>query len=145
MLHGKKILVVLPAYQAAKTHRDKRKPFTECTPREAKKMGREVELTPNWEQIKLMVMVQVTRRKFFHEELALKLMETGQDLLVEGNTWGDTYWGVCDGKGFNHLGQILMMERMHLRYAWATGTQIAIGLKKWDAAPVQVELFEDEE
>jgi predicted NAD-dependent protein-ADP-ribosyltransferase YbiA (DUF1768 family) len=30
---------------------------------------------------------------------------------VEGNSWGDTYWGVCKGKGQNKLGHILMQVR----------------------------------
>ncbi len=29
--------------------------------------------------------------------------------IVERNTWNDTFWGVCKGKGENHLG-ILLME-----------------------------------
>ena len=31
--------------------------------------------------------------------------------LVEGNTWNDTLWGVCEGKGRNILGIILMEIR----------------------------------
>lgn len=28
--------------------------------------------------------------------------------IVEHNTWNDTFWGVCNGTGENHLGEILM-------------------------------------
>jgi predicted NAD-dependent protein-ADP-ribosyltransferase YbiA (DUF1768 family) len=34
--------------------------------------------------------------------------------LIEGNWWGDTYWGVCNGVGENHLGKLLMKIRDYL-------------------------------
>lgn len=48
-------------------------------------------------------------------ELAKMLLETGDAVLEEGNDWGDTFWGICDGKGENHLGKILMHTREKLR------------------------------
>ena len=48
-------------------------------------------------------------------ELGNKLLETGNQELVEGNTWGDIFWGVCNGKGQNWLGKILMMVRDEIR------------------------------
>jgi len=47
-------------------------------------------------------------------DLAAKLIATGDEELVEGNTWGDTYWGVCRGVGQNKLGKILMNVRQEL-------------------------------
>ena len=47
--------------------------------------------------------------------LALRLVETGTEELVEGNDWGDTYWGVCKGTGKNMLGKILMEVREELK------------------------------
>ena len=47
-------------------------------------------------------------------ELAAKLIATGDALLVEGNWWHDTFFGVCDGKGENHLGLILMRVRKRI-------------------------------
>ena len=44
-----------------------------------------------------------------------KLLATGDAELVEGNTWGDQVWGVCDGVGENHLGKTLMRIRSELR------------------------------
>ena len=35
--------------------------------------------------------------------------------LIEGNVWNDTFWGVCNGKGHNHLGKILMKVRDEIR------------------------------
>jgi hypothetical protein len=36
-------------------------------------------------------------------------------ILIEGNTWGDTFWGVCNGVGENNLGKTLMNVREILR------------------------------
>lgn len=40
---------------------------------------------------------------------------TGDVELVEGNWWGDRFWGVCDGVGENRLGRCLMEVRKELR------------------------------
>ena len=42
------------------------------------------------------------------------LLATGDAKIVEGNTWGDVFWGVCNGVGENHLGEILMKVRQDL-------------------------------
>ena len=42
------------------------------------------------------------------------LLDTGGAVLIEGNTWNDTFWGACNGKGLNHLGRILMTLRHDL-------------------------------
>ena len=47
--------------------------------------------------------------------LAEKLLKTGDEELIEGNDWNDCYWGVCQGKGENKLGQILQRIRSELR------------------------------
>ena len=48
-------------------------------------------------------------------DLKQKLIDTYPNILVEGNTWGDTYWGVDITKpnkpGNNKLGEILMEVR----------------------------------
>jgi len=44
-------------------------------------------------------------------ELITKLLNTRPAKLIEGNKYGDTFWGVCDGKGLNHLGEMLMTIR----------------------------------
>lgn len=63
---------------------------------------------------KLTVMKDVLRSKFLmNRDLQDKLVATANPAveLIEGNTWGDTYWGVCDGQGKNHLGKLLMQVR----------------------------------
>ena len=39
------------------------------------------------------------------------LLKTGTAELIEGNWWGDTFWGVFNGAGQNHLGRLLMEVR----------------------------------
>ncbi len=36
-------------------------------------------------------------------------------MLIEGNTWRDTFWGIYEGKGENNLGKLLMKIREELR------------------------------
>jgi hypothetical protein len=47
--------------------------------------------------------------------MAQRLIQTGDAYLIEGNTWGDQYWGVCDGQGLNSLGLLLMETRLVLQ------------------------------
>ncbi len=60
-------------------------------------------------------MLEVVRAKFRVNVLAEKLLATGDDELVEHNTWDDSFWGTCNGEGENHLGKILMKVRQELR------------------------------
>lgn len=98
------------AFQAAKTHNqeDRLAILTAATPGRAKKLGRKVALRTDWEGIKLSVMRNLLEQKFKEDDLALWLAETDGEELVEGNHWGDTFWGVCGGIGENHLGKLLM-------------------------------------
>jgi ribA/ribD-fused uncharacterized protein len=87
-----------------------------ATPGEAKRLGRRVTLRADWEQVKLDVMRGALAAKFAKDsELAEWLLSTGDALLVEGNTWSDIFWGVCNGVGSNWLGGLLMMRRAELR------------------------------
>ncbi len=88
------------------------------SPKEAKRLGKTVEMRGDWEQVKLGVMERGVRAKFEqHPDLARKLMETGDALLEEGNLWGDIFWGVDarTGNGKNHLGKILMQVREDMK------------------------------
>lgn len=85
-----------------------------ANPSEAKKLGRKVPLRPDWNQYRLHYMSLAITRKFAPGSVLLEsLLATGDALLVEGNTWGDEYWGVCAGRGENHLGKLLMEWRNH--------------------------------
>lgn len=115
------------AYQAAKTlDVDARQKIAALeTANESKKAGQIVEKQPGWEEMKVQVMEEIVLLKFQQNgDLRLKLLGTGLQELVEGNTWHDTFWGVCHGgrrcscksepNGRNELGQILMRVRTQL-------------------------------
>ena len=89
------------------------------TPGRAKRLGRKVSLRKDWEDIKEEVMLTGLRHKFSNPELRKKLLATGNEELIEGTTWHDNYWGICDceacgGQGKNRLGKLLMQVREEL-------------------------------
>ena len=104
------------AYQAAKSlDQDERLRIKNAkSPADAKKLGRKVKLRKDWENIKLDVMLDLLRQKFEIPELRQLLIDTGDDELIEGNTWGDEFFGVCRGVGKNHLGRLLMQVRKEI-------------------------------
>ncbi len=105
------------AYQAAKTLDITERYIIADLPNpgQAKRAGRKVKLRPDWESIKIEIMTNLVREKFTkHPMLAKQLLDTGDREIIEGNTWGDYFWGVCKGKGENNLGKILMKIRSEL-------------------------------
>lgn len=105
------------AFQAQKCiDKSDRKKFANLNPTEAKKLGHEIPLRKDWEQVKISVMREIVRAKFTQNpDLAQKLIETGNAYLEEGNTWGDRTWGTVNGSGANNLGKILMEIREQLQ------------------------------
>ncbi len=85
-----------------------------CTPQEAKAYGRKNPTRDGWDRMKIDVMSSVVWDKF-HRNIALreKLLATGDKYIEETNHWNDTFWGVCNGKGHNNLGKILMGIRSY--------------------------------
>ena len=89
------------------------------TPGKSKHLGRKVSLRKDWEDIKEEVMLTGLRHKFSNPELRKKLLATGNEELIEGTTWHDNSWGICDcetcgGQGKNRLGKLLMQVREEL-------------------------------
>ena len=108
------------AYVAAKSRDiDHRKGVAEIPadmPGRVKRFGRTCKLRPDWDAVRLPIMTDLVFQKFSrHSSLGKLLLETGNRLLVEGNTWNDTFWGVCKGKGENNLGKILIHTRDRIR------------------------------
>lgn len=101
------------AYQCMKTtDQSKRYEIAHSLPSRAKRLGREVELRVGWDGIKDTIMFEVVFSKFSqNKDLQQRLLDTEDAILIEGNSWGDTYWGVCNGEGENKLGQTLMKVR----------------------------------
>jgi ribA/ribD-fused uncharacterized protein len=103
------------AFQAQKTtDLVEREKFTHYTPAKAKQKGRQLDLRDDWEFLKDDLMQEQLKIKFKNEPLRTKLMKTVPAHLVEGNWWGDEYWGRCNGKGKNKLGVLLMDVRTTL-------------------------------
>ena len=106
------------AFQAAKTlDRGERAWIASLTsPGAAKRFGRKTGLRPDWEDVKFTIMTRLVLQKFRrHPALAAQLLATGEATLIEGNTWNDTTWGICQGQGTNWLGIILMAVRDALK------------------------------
>ena len=101
------------AYQAAKSNDiSQREKFLTLTCGGAKKLGQTIVLRENWDIIKYDIMFLLVFDKFTrHPDLREKLISTGKKYLEETNHWKDHYYGVCDGKGLNVLGNILMYVR----------------------------------
>lgn len=100
------------AYQAAKSL----DPFIRemmsnaSSPGVVKALGQSIGIRPDWEEVKINVMRDIVTAKFEQKEdlMDLLMATKGRD-LIEGNTWGDTFWGQCPlGTGRNELGKILM-------------------------------------
>ena len=124
------------AYQAAKAMSSVQAQWVRDadSPAEAKRRGRKVVAWQDWERMKKKIMLAVLLAKFSDLDLAQLLVTTSPATLVEGNTWGDDYWGAVpyDGPsdhwatmlpiwqapvpgqvlaGHNWLGRLLMVVR----------------------------------
>ena len=107
------------AFQAQKTeNREDRFAFADLSARDAKRLGRSTKLRKGWSDMRVYIMAEIVHAKFEQNpDLAEKLLATGNDTLIEGNTWNDKFWGVDSrtGEGQNILGNVLMSVRTTLR------------------------------
>ncbi len=106
-------------YQAMKTSDPvERARIAAMPPSQAKQAGKRVNLRPDWEQVKERYMEVALRHKFksgtsWHR----RLMDTGNDPIVEFNNWHDNFWGACicqtcqPKPKLNRLGVLLMQIR----------------------------------
>ena len=104
------------AYQAAKTydldHRSTIK--LAYSAGHAKRLGKQLVLRSNWNSIRIDIMRDLLIQKFNIPEMRGLLLDTGDKYIEETNSWGDTFWGVCNGVGNNVLGNLLMEIRTRL-------------------------------
>ena len=105
------------AFQAAKTfdQKERLEIFSAVDPGTAKQFGRKVTLRPDWQEVKINVMYELLLQKFQQEPYRELLLATDDAELIEGNSWNDTFWGVCNGVGENNLGKLLMKIRELLK------------------------------
>ena len=117
MFQGRQYPTVEHFFQAhkAKTYEDFISVLVEPTPKGAKQVGRKIKMREDWETVKDTIMLEGLRAKFSIKGLREKLLATGDEELIEGNHWHDTYWGVCNGVGKNKLGKMLMQVREEIR------------------------------
>lgn len=102
------------AYQAAKTRDAAHRALIRAarTPGAAKRLGKTAPLRADWDGgARVDVMLDLVWQKFGRDDLRALLLATGDATLIEGNTWGDVFWGTCRGVGSNLLGRILMAVR----------------------------------
>jgi ribA/ribD-fused uncharacterized protein len=91
-----------------------------------KKLGKAIALRPDWDDVKIDIMRSLVILKFHtFAHLRQKLMATGDAELIEGNWWGDVFWGICRGVGRNELGKLLVEVRTGMR----TDYRIAIACR----------------
>lgn len=110
-------------YQAHKaiTERDRAAIHAAPNAAAAKRLGnRLTTIDPDWNAYRLEVMRRGLVLKFqYGTELGDKLLATKDELLIEGNGWGDAFWGaILKGEewvGANWLGMLLMVRRAELR------------------------------
>ena len=122
-------------YQAAKAVglQDQQWVANAPTAGEAKRRGGQIQCRSGWDQVKRQTMMQIVLAKFSKPLTRERLLATGNAVLVEGNTWGDTFWGAVSPDdlmkhpqpvpqlpvwygdqilvGWNWLGRILMTTR----------------------------------
>ena len=117
VVDGIKYPTVEHAFQAAKSLiRQERHAIAQArSSGQAKRMGRKLNIRPDWGEVKVDIMLKLVRLKFAQPDLKAQLLATGDAELIEGNTWNDTFWGVCQGEGQNQLGKILMKVREECR------------------------------
>jgi len=110
---GKVYPTVEHAFQAHKTVDPewRERIRTAPTPGAAKRLGRKCPRVSNWDTERVNAMRYFLQLKFQEPGLRDRLLATGDAILIEGNTWGDTFWGVCGGVGENMLGKLLMEIR----------------------------------
>lgn len=102
------------AYMASKTEDLNIREYiaAQSTPGQAKKIGRSIPLRDNWDEVRVHYMRTILKSKFSDQFLYEKLLSTSPHELIEGNAWGDTFWGQCPiDNGKNMLGKLLMELR----------------------------------
>lgn len=132
-IHGVTWPTVEHYFQGMKTQRDEEREAIRAapTPGQAKHLGGarsgRCHLRANWEEIKIPVMRMGLRHKFVPSNADGRyLLNTGNALLIEGNDWGDKFWGCVRGLGENWLGHLLMARRAEIRYLEVPAADLAL-------------------
>ena len=90
-------------------------------PVRAKMMGKREKLPQDWDRLSVSLMEKLIKIKFSDQQLAEKLVSTGDEEIIEENRWHDNKWGRCvcerckTKPAENLLGKILMKTRDEIR------------------------------
>lgn len=84
-------------------------------PSEAKSKGKVINIRDDFDSVKINIMYELLLQKFSDPYFKRKLLLTGNQQIIEGNKWGDTFWGICNGVGENNLGKLIMRIRNELK------------------------------
>lgn len=101
------------AFQACKCP-ERAGEFEPLDGKSAKRLGRQVKIRPDWNSVRIQVMRAILTAKFTQNESLKERLLGVTGPIMEENAWGDTFWGVCNGRGENHLGKLLMELRDRL-------------------------------
>ena len=116
---GRQYKSVEHAYQSAKSLDKEWKRFcrSDVSSGKVKRASRRIEIRDDWEAIKKSVMKNLLTQKFSDERFRSLLLATGDTYIIEGNTWGDTFWGVdmYSSEGENILGKMIMEIRSSMQ------------------------------
>jgi ribA/ribD-fused uncharacterized protein len=89
------------------------------SPGKVKRFGRTLQIREDWDEIRIPTMRKGLEYKFskHNPTLRQKLIDTGDQYIQEGNTWGDSFWGHCfiDEMGKNNLGKLIMERREEIK------------------------------
>jgi len=98
------------AFQASKTSsQDDRDQIRAAhSARAAKRLGRSIQISSDWDDIRVDIMHALLKKKFENKSLKKRLLATKGVQLTSG---GDIFWGKVNGYGNNHLGDLLMAIR----------------------------------
>jgi len=122
-INGVKYKTVEHYFQSEKAtgSKDKEKIINAKTPAEAKRLGKQIELRSDWDEVKDQVMFDGILNKFLqNKDIAEKLIKLEGE-IVEYNKWHDNYWGFClckkcqGRKKLNKTGKMLMEVRSLLK------------------------------
>lgn len=97
-------------YQSFKTNNElERSIFVTMTPQQSKAYWKSAPIrNPSFMVNRLEYMKLALEAKFNQNPFLLsKLCELPDERITETNTWGDTFWGTCNGVGEDHLGKLL--------------------------------------
>lgn len=99
------------AYQAAKMkYKEDSLKFLIVTSGQAKRLAKTLPMRDDWGKLKIYYMREFLIQKFSQKPYKELLMNTCGLDIIEGNRWGDKYWGVClkTNNGQNNLGKLIM-------------------------------------